>query len=144
MRLPLFLALLACLFFPIISQAAVYQWVDENGVTHFSQTPPENARFNVIDTKDTYPGGQQQPEPTPPAAPTVNPNQPAESEQQVIEVTENKPSQEKCDLVAKEIEQLKTLPRIRLKTGDTYKRLTDEEKKAMIDERIAWHKKYCQ
>lgn len=33
------------------SYAVVYKWVDENGQTHFSQTPPEQSEVEVIKTQ---------------------------------------------------------------------------------------------
>ena len=35
---------------PLQSQDAIYKWVDEDGVTHFSARPPEGVEYESIDT----------------------------------------------------------------------------------------------
>ncbi len=34
------------------AQETVYQWKDANGVTHYSQTPPENQRYDARQIRD--------------------------------------------------------------------------------------------
>ena len=36
--------------------AELYKWVDENGVVHFSQTPPENPQVSAQEIQDSGPG----------------------------------------------------------------------------------------
>ena len=42
-------ALLCCLLLSSALNAEVYRWTDENGVTHFSQTPPPDEVESVIE-----------------------------------------------------------------------------------------------
>ncbi len=48
-QLPLLLLILAL---PPLTNAAVYQWVDENGVTIYSQTPPKSGNARQITHKN--------------------------------------------------------------------------------------------
>lgn len=139
------LALLSCLFFPCLSFSSTYQWVDENGVTNFSQNPPASGAFTVIDTGENYLGKQNQ-VPASLATPTPSPSstQPAPAEQQLVDIVNTtNVSKETCEQLSDEINRLKTLPRIRLKSGGTYTRLSDDEKWAMIEEREQWYEKNC-
>ena len=53
-RLFCFLAVLGSLGFSAMA-AELYKWVDENGVVHYSQTPPENAQTSGVDVQEQYP-----------------------------------------------------------------------------------------
>jgi len=39
---------LLCAIFPVAATANVYKWVDKNGVTHYSQTPPNNQKSTTV------------------------------------------------------------------------------------------------
>ncbi len=49
-----FLAVLGSLSFSAMA-AELYKWVDENGVVHYSQTPPENAQTSEVEVQQQYP-----------------------------------------------------------------------------------------
>jgi hypothetical protein len=38
----------------VVSAATVYKWVDENGVTHYSDQPHENAQKVIVQAPQTY------------------------------------------------------------------------------------------
>ncbi len=44
------MSIILCLNYPI-SANDVYKWTDENGVTHFSDTPPETEAFSEVEIK---------------------------------------------------------------------------------------------
>jgi len=46
------LPLLLILIHPILANAAIYQWVDDNGVTIYSQTPPKSGKSRTITHKN--------------------------------------------------------------------------------------------
>ena len=134
-------SLLFCFICPCLAHAATYQWVDENGVTHFSQTLPPKAEYKVIQDKQRYPSNpaKQQTNEAPPPEP--QPEKSAEAEQSS---SETQPlSKEECDQIKLDLEKLRSIPRIRLQQGDSTKLLTDEEKQTMIDERTQWLESYC-
>jgi hypothetical protein len=62
------LALVAC---TVASAATVYKWVDENGVTHFSDQPHENAQKVELKAPQTFsaPKTSTPSRPTPPTQP---------------------------------------------------------------------------
>jgi hypothetical protein len=43
---------LALLLAPSAEATRFYKWVDENGVTHYSDSPPEHGRYEQIQTRD--------------------------------------------------------------------------------------------
>jgi glutaredoxin len=43
------LVLLACVLSGVASAESFYKWVDDQGVTHYSQSPPSGGRANTID-----------------------------------------------------------------------------------------------
>lgn len=49
-----FLAVLGSLGFSAMA-AELYKWVDENGVVHYSQTPPENTQTSEVEVQEQYP-----------------------------------------------------------------------------------------
>jgi len=40
-----------------LGAAEVYKWVDENGVVHFTDRPPQDQQFDEVDVQDHYPPG---------------------------------------------------------------------------------------
>jgi hypothetical protein len=53
------LSLLALL--PLCAAAQMYKWVDEKGVTHYSETPPPDGKGGKVDIKPTGPAGPSAP-----------------------------------------------------------------------------------
>jgi hypothetical protein len=45
------IVLLACLLVPIAAAAQMYKWVDEKGVTHYSETPPPDGKAAKVDIR---------------------------------------------------------------------------------------------
>ncbi len=43
--------LLLLLLAPLVGQAALYKWVDANGVTHYSETPPQNGKAATLNVR---------------------------------------------------------------------------------------------
>jgi hypothetical protein len=48
---------LACLLIPIAAAAQMYKWVDEKGVTHYSETPPPDGKAAKVDIRPATGGG---------------------------------------------------------------------------------------
>src|SRR6266702_1739094 len=69
MRTP-YLFTLMCLGCTVATAATVYKWVDENGVTHFSDQPHENAQKVELKAPQTFSAPKTTPsKPTPPTQP---------------------------------------------------------------------------
>ncbi len=136
------LCLLSSVLYSCIANATTYKWVDENGVTHFSQSRPDNAEYTILQQKKFHqktPAKKQTKDLTPP-------NSTQENSAEMVQRIDGKEtlSKEKCEQLKLDLEKLTTIPRIRVKHGDTTKYLTDEEKQTMMDERIHWIENYCQ
>lgn len=137
--LPLF-ALATVLLFPGVADAAVYKWVDGQGVTHYANTPPPHGDFTTVETQvaptvETEQTGSRAATGEPPTA---------EPEQRFTLQATNQPADAQlCRQVAEEVERLANIARIRLQTAETTKLLSDEEKRALIQERRDWHEKNC-
>lgn len=56
-RIACLLALLGGLSFAAMG-TELYKWVDENGVVHYSQMPPENTQPAEVEVQETYPDAQ--------------------------------------------------------------------------------------
>jgi len=68
------------------ASAQVYKWVDERGVTHYGERPPQGGKASEVPDKLGSPGGVP---PKPPADPAAAPAQP--------EMTEEARRREQCN-----------------------------------------------
>jgi hypothetical protein len=79
----LFRALLHFLIFTATAAptyAQVYKWVDERGVTHYGERPPQGGKASEVPDKLSSPGGVS-PRPAPQGDPTAPPPQPEKTEE---------------------------------------------------------------
>ena len=51
----IFVISLLLVIYPLSGQTAVYKWVDENGNTHFGDTPPANAKAEEVTVRPNVP-----------------------------------------------------------------------------------------
>lgn len=124
------------------THAATYQWVDENGVVHFSQIAPSQPNYKIIPLKHSYQNTNKTPSTAKTESPPSQTNPP--SEKPAISSTgKMTASKEECEQIKLDLEKLRSIARIRLQQGDSTKVLTEEEKQAMIDERETWLKTVC-
>lgn len=143
---------LALLLAPILATAATtYTWVDDQGVTHFSQFPPEQGEARVItpymprtatpapepESADTAPGemaGDAPPEPSGLEA----------EEQRAIEAQLEAVRAENCRKARTNLIKLNQERRIADvdEAGNIYY-LTDEERQARIEEAQGQIEEYC-
>ena len=128
--------------------AKSYRWVDENGVTIYSQSPPPSGDATVIKP------------PPPPATPPEEAMKKLKEQQAAIDKSRSKKNEadkkdgkeaknaeikkQTCEASKKNLEQLELHPRVRMKMDDgSYKQLTDEERTAEIQEAKKGIEKYC-
>ncbi len=124
------LFVMAALLTPLSALAInnMYQWVDEKGVTHYTQTPPLDKPYKVIKGIDSSPSSssyrshsQIQPRATQPAAQPAAPRTEVERYQAA--------RKKNCELARRNLNTLTTVARIRITGDDGEERLlTDEEK----------------
>jgi hypothetical protein len=140
---------LICVLLAISAEAAIYKWVDENGQTVYSETPPPRGT-SATRLKDAPP-------------PPVDPNEAmnslrsradafekrqeersnAENETQQSAERE-KQTRENCERLRKNLETLSNNPQVREKTGeDDYRVVPEEERQARIQETRERIQKEC-
>ena len=142
-RLP---AVLLLFFFSALpAYAAIYKWVDENGVTHYSQTPPTS---DTQSQKLTVPRG---PAPPPPAkSQNAQPEKPNEGDAQKTEATNDaneklkKQREKACETAKNNLQELDNHGRVRETDAEGNTRfLSDDEKMTRRQEMLDLIKKYC-
>ena len=138
-----------------IAQAGkYYRWVDENGVTHYTATPPEDRPSDTIklkstppnsttkkadDARETVPGNTTSPPGQRPEIPTMETPQPAKLGQRTAEDARN------CAIARRNLETLNTRTQVRVKdptTGEYRYTNSDEQSQAKADAQ-AKIKQYC-
>jgi hypothetical protein len=128
--------------------AKTYRWVDENGVTQYSQSPPPEGKATII---------KPPPKPsTPPDATmkklkaqldAINKEKKGNADAKAKADGEAKNAEIKkqnCENAKKNLATLEQSPRIRMKMDDgSYKMLADEERTAQIEKAKENIKKNC-
>lgn len=114
------IALLTGLALPLHSAAQIHKWVDEDGVTHFSERPPKNTPTTVIKPKTGH------------SEPVVYGNvapQPDDAEAAIPEgmVSETEYHKERCDVARQNLEALKRSGRIQVRGDDGKPHFLNEE-----------------
>ena len=142
------LPLLAGLLAGQTAWSVTYKWVDENGVTIYSQSPPPGGSADVL---------------APPPPPAVDPAearerlnrqlQRFEDEREDQEISEQKQSkqadkqaiyQANCSSARSNLRNLQGNPRKLMRTAEgTYERLTDERRQQLIEEAQQLIDTYC-
>ncbi|GAB1146083.1 hypothetical protein AYI74_21620 [Shewanella algae] len=143
-RISLFMALLALLGANAASATPIYTWVDENGVTHYSQEPPPQQQATELDSQNLQPA----------RIGTVAPQrkddvvQETESEKQAKLIKEKDAAQAQaiCDKAKFQLDVLITHTRLQRKdeaSGEMIK-MTEEERQAQIKEQQERIRLFCQ
>lgn len=117
------------------SQAAtVYKWVDAQGVTHFDAQPPAGQQVQEINVQKPQPS-------TEPAASTPSADLEGAAEQRSIDAKVKNQIKEQearrlenCATLRTNLAQLQNNPRVREATESGSRRLSDEDRKARIEE----------
>ncbi len=128
--------------------AKTYRWVDENGVTIYSQSPPPSGEATVI-----------KPPPKPAAAPDeimkdlkrrqaamdeANKKKSETAAEKELKAKNEETKKKNCAIARKNLELVKDHPRSRIKQEDgSYKTLSPEERQAEIDKNTKYIEKYC-
>ncbi len=128
--------LLATLLFGCIgasSAAPIYKWVDAQGVTHFTATPPVSGQASIV------PAAKQPPAAPAASAPTRSDD--AGQSQADIEarVRQEVAQQEKeradyCLQLRTNLAQLRNNPRLRMEVDGEMRRLGEDERQSKISE----------
>lgn len=139
--------LVSCMCAP--SSARVYRWVDENGVTVYSQTPPPAGDWDRLKTRPGPPATDQE------AArerlkTRIEESLDAEQERQRAAEEQAKKAEKEakreqsCNAARQNLETLQNLGTRMVRTPDgRHLRLSEEEVAAKIDEAQRQIKEYC-
>jgi len=128
------------------SQTTLYQWVDENGVKHFSQQPPPDAPdLQATDLKGApvVSGGEPRPFISNRSTTQKQDETSADRAQAESEVSRKDP--ERCAKARESIATLRNSPRVRLQDEETgeYNYIDDEKRQEQLE---AWQQRqetYC-
>ena len=136
--------LLGLIFLSPLVNSATYSWVDEDGITHYSQTMPPSGDYSIVDPKHNYPSEQPQDNTSTPATTPTSDRNDATTATAPAAAGTQKAEKEQCQRVEADLEKLKSTARVSIETDAEVKVLTEEEKQSMINERIDWLKRYCE
>jgi len=144
-RIARFLAF-ACLLTPLAVSAAMYKWRDASGLIHYTQTPPPDTESVVITPEKPPPNAGQ---PDPHLQQETEAFQDRRSERMESEASaareqaEAETRQQNCERSLQMLTQLTSRGRVKLKEGDEYRTLPEEERQELIGEAEANVGKYC-
>lgn len=145
MRHTVLLAALLLIAAPAIGQTTIHKWVDERGVTHYSEQPPASGQSKEIQPRVTRP----------PAAETAAPQAEEKAEQTpTADADKAKPKEmftmpadkmaEQCQQARQRLQQLESSPRIMTRGADgQMQRAPEEERQKMMDEERKRIELYC-
>ncbi len=140
-------ALASVLWLPVAS-AEIYQWTDEHGRKHFSQTPPPSGQYSKKEVKTAPPSdpaaAQARLERLLEQRKAAQATQKEQRQKAQRQASENKQRQQACRTAREHLTGLELRPRVLLKNADgSVTRLTEEERQQRISQAKAQIKKIC-
>lgn len=132
----------------------IYQWVDGDGVTHFSSAPPPNARASLVESHtplsrsmEVMPPSEPKSEPSPAPEASSATSFTTDSSQRAIErqvrqqvAEQNEEMKEYCIKLRTSLAHLRVNPRVHVPDGDDVRKLREEERQQRmqdLEQRIA-------
>ncbi|MCW8889481.1 MAG: DUF4124 domain-containing protein [Sedimenticola sp.] len=132
------------LLFTSAAEARMYRWVDDNGMTVYSQSPPPSGEATEIKVNTSTAAPDKKVADTPPeqaAKPEAKPTGPTKAE---IEES-NRIKAENCKAATSNLALYENLGNKLVKTPDgLYKRLTEEERQQKIQESKDVMSEFCE
>ncbi|WP_434678048.1 DUF4124 domain-containing protein [Pseudomonas sp. R1-18] len=122
--------------------APIYKWVDAQGVTHFDAQPPAGQQAQEINVQ----------KPPPPASASPAPAADIDGDAQQRSIDAKVKSQiksqearraENCERLRTNLAQLQNNPRVREETENGSRRLTEEDRKARVEETQTAISEHC-
>ena len=123
----------------------MYRWVDENGVTQFSQQPPAEDQYQRLQVKPApeLGTGSLAPAPDASAEEQTEATEPAAAPQPTPE--QQAKLAEQCDALRANLTTMQNNPRLRRTLEDgTVERIGEDERQAMIAKAQADLQEHCQ
>jgi len=142
-RIGLISAILVILYNPFGFAADIYKWVDDKGVTHYSQQPPVDKQVKTLDSTAIEPGKIGTVAPVKREA-TPEPSQ-AEQDAAAIKARDQAQAQKLCDSAKFNLDVLQTHTRLQRKDDKTGEpvRMTEEERQTAIKEQQERIRLFC-
>jgi hypothetical protein len=129
---------------PLTAFAVAYKWTDQSGEVHYSSHPPSNTAYEIIDTKEGYPGARKG---NPPSSESTPPADSSESSSNSTEsgkkLTNKEKLEQNCKTIKEDLEKLESNSRVKVKEGGATRVLEEEERQKMIEERRKWLSDNC-
>ncbi len=114
-----------------VQATQIYTWVDDNGVTHFSERPPKNVKASIIRPKT---GHSEPVNYDNPATTEASPAPTAQARANPAPQAANR-DPERCEQARKNLETLQNFGRIRIRADDgSFHYLTEEEREQRLQE----------
>ncbi|WP_428603431.1 DUF4124 domain-containing protein [Sedimenticola sp.] len=136
--LPLLLAI-SCIG---VAEARMYRWVDENGTTVYSQSPPPSGKAAEIKVHVAPPAPPKSDATRTPNADEAKPEADSPSKEEIA--ASNKIKSENCTAARYNLNLYTNLGKKLVKTPDgLYKRLTEEERQQKIKDSQNQIKEFC-
>ncbi|WP_052761136.1 DUF4124 domain-containing protein [Sedimenticola thiotaurini] len=148
MVIRLLLPLLLVVFWTGAADARMYRWVDENGTTVYSQSPPPSGKATEIKVQVAPPtppdnASEKQTADDTPAESAAD--KPADGPTKAQIEESNRIKAENCAAARQNLEIYTNLGNRLIRTPDgLYKRLTEEERQQKIDESKAQVEEFCE
>ena len=132
------------------AHAAFYKWVDANGVTQYSQSPPPSGHYQEMHSPSPPPAGdtnaeQQKVEASPPTQGSASARAAAAPPDDQELARQQAAREQNCQLAKQRLSQLENHPRIRYMAADGSVRvMSEEEKQAKLMETRNMMNEMCQ
>jgi hypothetical protein len=125
------------------AEARMYRWVDDSGMTVYSQSPPPSGEATEIKVNTSTAAPPQKPSTDGQAKEAAAPEKPAGPTKAEIEES-NKIKADNCKAATSNLSLYENLGNKLVKTPDgLYKRLTEEERQQKIQESKKGIEEYC-
>ncbi len=128
------------------AQAEVYKWTDEDGKVHYAQTPPVGADTTTIELAPTPASAGQPDERLKKQLEDFEQHRRARNMSRLTQAetkNTNKIRAENCTWARENLAALESHGQVSLKEGDTYRKLSAEERQAKISEAQGQIKEFC-
>ncbi|MGH8502812.1 MAG: DUF4124 domain-containing protein [Gammaproteobacteria bacterium] len=138
-------ALLICLS-AANAQTAVYKWTDAEGQVHYSQTPPEGVDATLIELGAPPPSAGRPDERLQERIEGFEQRRQAREASQIEQAekkTADKIRAENCRRARDHLAAIESHGQVSLREGDSYRRLTEEERQAEISQAQGHIKEFC-
>lgn len=130
------------------SQAEIYQWIDENGASHYSQEPPSDGQYRVMTPNPVQPSdaeaAQKRLESLLQQQKASQEARESQQREQQKKAAEQEVRQQRCQQAKQRLADLQNRPRVRITAEDgTVRRLTEEERQERMTQASTLVEEFC-